>query len=75
MAVNPFGFTAVVKHSVNTSLVVLNVVVDRIWESARQDTIETEALVVDSGVKGKRRQIALEHSEKVIAKIRAACRS
>ena len=52
VAVNPVRVAAVVKHTVNTSLAVLNVVVDRIRESARQCAIETEPLVVYSGVKG-----------------------
>ena len=64
MVVNPSRIAAIVEYAVNTSLAVLNVVVDRIWESARQDTMESEMLVVDACVKGKRFDFSINGSLK-----------
>ena len=70
MAVNPIRGASVVKHAVNTSLAVLDVVVDRIRESAGQSTIETKSFVVDTGVKGKRFNFSIKSVAKVVAQAR-----
>ena len=67
MTVNPIRVAAVVEYAINTSLAVLNVMADRIWESARQCLIETESLVVDASIKGKRFDFAIKSVAKIVA--------
>ena len=55
MTVNPIWIAAVVQHAIDTRFAVLDVVIDGIGKSAGECAMESETLVVNTRVKGKRR--------------------
>ena len=70
MTVNPTWIAAVVQYTIDTRLAVLDVVIDGIREPAGERAMESEALVVDTCVKGKRFDLSIKCVAKIITHAR-----
>ena len=71
MVIYPIWIAAVVQYAINARFTVLDVIIDGIRKPAGECAMESETLVVNTRVKGKRRHVALERCKEVVTEIRA----
>ena len=67
VVIYPIRIAAVVQYAIDARFSVLDVIIDGKWKPAGECAMESEALVVDACVKGKRFDLSIECVAKIVA--------